>query len=169
VTTKSFSLTRRFFAWVAVSLAGAAPLCAQGVEATEQIPYQSVVNMSGKCTAQGATVCSFNFPTVPHGRRLVVRQISGLLNFSGAPDTVSVTISQHNGEPLQAFIAPALVYQETGFIQPTLFYVDADESFSVQVVALPFGQFAAGPAVQFMSATRYLIDCYRGSCPEVAH
>jgi len=149
-------------------MAVAASLLAQDVNAAEQVPYQAVINMTGKCTAQGATACSFNFPTVPLGHRLVVRQISGLMNFSGAPNTVSVTINEQNGDPLQGFIAPPVTYQETGFIQPTLFYVDAGKSFSVQVTASPSGQFASGPAVQFVSAIGYLIDCDKERCPDFA-
>jgi hypothetical protein len=177
MTTRSFSSSRRLIAIsLAVSITVGASLFAPTVNAAEHIPYQSVINMTGNCTAQGATVCSFNFAAVPHGRRLVVEQVSGLLTF--APFTLPalvVTINEQNGQILQSFSEPPSPISTlssstlSAFIQPTLFYIDAGNSFSVQLAAYNAGQFAPGPAAQFVSATGYLVKCEKDECPEVAH
>jgi hypothetical protein len=168
MTINSLSVSRRIIGAALVAVVCATtPLIAQDASAAEHIPYQSVVNMTGKCTAQNPAVCSFYFGAIPRGHRLVVQEISGLVSFTTPPDSVSVSINAANGELLQGFMAPAVNYSETGFIQPTLLYVDADKSFSVQITAPGPGQFVAAPTVQFVSVVGYLIDCYREECPEV--
>jgi hypothetical protein len=110
-----------------------------GLEDQGRNAYQSTLNKGstngvtpGPCT--GLTGCSFLFPAVPTGHRVVVQHISGLLQFSG-PDQVRV-VAQIGATTLAGFTAQA---DHDGLVvidEPTLFYVNAGQRPTVSVQAV---------------------------------
>ena len=133
------------------ALAAVCMLASAAVTAAVNTPYQSLVDMTGKCPKEyTAPTCAFIFPAVPNGYRLVVEHISGFAEFDGITNLVviSATLLNGGGNLWTNFSAPTFNLQPYGFGVATTFdhavllYVDAGQSLQVQVgpIAASFSQ-----------------------------
>jgi hypothetical protein len=138
-----------------------------------RIPYQSVVDMTGKCPATigpPEPECSFNFPVVPAGRRLVVQHVSGIIQITGLPPLISVGFVVPGLSPSSvSFLVPfvnlnGIVLSE--FDQQVLVFYDQNQPPSVTVTP-GSGTFVNPNNIQLITLTGYLLDCAVASCESI--
>jgi hypothetical protein len=143
------------------------PALTSNVDNAGRIPYQSTVDRSGECSPTG---CSFSFPTVPAGHRVVVQHITAQLDFTGVPSSITLqTKSQQTGIFLSVFYPPL---PQGGipivlFDKPQLYYVDSLQS--VEVVVSVSGTKFGGAQPEQMTLTGYELDCSNATpCAPIA-
>ena len=142
-----------------------APVPALNVTDLGRVAYQSKIDNAGNCFEEG---CSFSFPSVPAGHRVVVQHISGLVGFTAVPSYVEVQVAV-SGVPLPAFFAPVPPGNNDLFSaidQPALFYVDAPGSVQVDVTGAGTTFHSSSP--QFVTLTGYELDCTEVACASIA-
>jgi hypothetical protein len=125
-----------------------------------RIAYQALGKPDPQGCFTGKFSCSFTFPTVPAGKRLVVTQVSGDLGFAPKPLYVRVLLELNiPGSPFISFFAPIEQGQgsEAGssFVQPVTYYVEAGQT-PIIALLVNDGLFEFDQA---MTMTGYLIDC----------
>jgi len=148
-----------------------------------QIAYQSTLNMTGVCTGM---LCTFTFPTVPAGHRVVIEHIAGLVSYSSSSpsttysiliaSTANITATPLTIAPTDAFTTftfstPADTTTGAQFDQSVKLYVAAGKSLNVYVQppgGLTFS--ASGVDYQILTLTGYDITCGTTTpCTPIAH
>jgi hypothetical protein len=136
----------------------AGPVLNSRIDDPGRIPYISFVDI----TCPGA-FCTFTFPAIPAGHRLVIQHVSGALSFNAPTGgTIFPFVSSANNASIQ-FSAPT-AGNVAAFDQPVLYYVDAGQSAKVSISA-PFNPSAS----QFLSMVGYELDCNAGPCVAIAN
>jgi hypothetical protein len=109
------------------------PALTSSVDDPGRTAYQST--LTGECFSG----CTFQFPTIPAGHRVVIQHISGFARLDGPAPGVTVIV--HGGPTgiLGAFFDPVSTTVTTGtsdfdsvFDQPVLFYFDAGQNPAVE-------------------------------------
>jgi hypothetical protein len=127
---------------------------------------EATVNNLGKCANQG---CSFGFPTVPTGHRVVVQHITAEVSLTGAPINVGVEFQGAISGFLGGFSPPVGTQSQTFlFDQPVLFYLDSPESVAIVVNLDGSVSFQGAFAVQVITLTGYELDCTVAVCAPIA-
>ena len=133
-----------------------------------RIPYQSANGTPQSCPAGGSGLC-WLFPAVTAGHRLVIQHISGSLQYSTVPNPLVVFVLDATNHAINAF-TPSVTPSTTvpsliNFDQQVLMYVDASQTYSVEVYA------AGAPTVGYVPVivTGYLLDCAAAPCAVIAH
>jgi hypothetical protein len=148
-----------------------------------QIAYQSTLNMTGVCTG---TLCTFTFPTVPAGHRVVIEHIAGLVSYSSSSPSTTysiliastaniaatpLTIAPTDAFTTFTFSTPADTTTGAQFDQSVKLYVAAGKSLNVYVQppgGLTFS--ASGVDYQILTLTGYDITCDTTTpCTPIAH
>jgi len=136
-----------------------------------RIAYQSILQVSNStnCFATGGG-CTFQFPVVPSGHRLVIQHVSANItaNANGVPAFVAVG-------PVAGGVLPSNFYatvQRGSFIdfdQPVLVYVDAGQI--PEVIVIPVNGVLTGcpNCGQVAALSGYMLDCSAGPCAAIAH
>jgi hypothetical protein len=139
------------------------PVPISNVNDPGRVAYQAQVPTLQGCNA--ANDCTYKFPTVPAGHRVVVQHISGEDELIGQPTYFKVFASLSSGGfPISSFLPPLLTAQEDyEFDQPVSFYVDSGDS--VQVELRSNSAFAGMGAV---TLTGYEVDCTVAACAPIA-
>jgi hypothetical protein len=151
---------------VSVVNPGTSPVHTSSVDDAGRVAYQSTINNTGKCSGSG---CSFPFPVVPTGHRVVIQHVSGLLQLNAVPTNIAVNFFETAGVGLTAeFLAPPSTI--SAFDHPLLFYVDSGTSVQVQVSIFSNNgaTFVGGNAFQFVTLTGYELDCTVAACSPIA-
>ena len=136
------------------------PAITSSVDDPGRSPYQSFLNKN--CAG---SECTFAFPAVPAGHRLVIQHVSsGELVFTGTPTGIQISVSGHAFSQ-SGFLAP-FAGQLSLFDQSVLYYFDSGEKPSVFVG--PIGTTFLAPFAQFIMLSGYLIDCTVNTCAAIA-
>jgi hypothetical protein len=133
-----------------------------------RVSYQSTVSNVGKCSG---TACSFSFPSVPAGHRVVVQHIGGIVDFNTVPTNIEVLIIGSPQVFMTAFFAPPVPSGSlsSSFDQPVLFYIDENQFVSVNVFINNGASFNGAQFVdQFVTLTGYELDCSVAPCAAIA-
>ncbi len=140
---------------------GTSPVHTSSVDDPGRIAYQSSVFNTGKCSGIS---CTFAFPSVPAGHRVVVQHISGDVSFTSIPGSVFVQIIT-NGT-IAGFFAPVSTEATFAlFDQPVLFYVDS----STPAAQVQVGSNATfGASFQLVTLFGYELDCTVAACAPIA-
>jgi hypothetical protein len=148
----------------------AAPALVSNIDNPGRIPYQSIVDQTGRCNP-GGNACFWEFGNPPAGHRIVIQHVSGTVGFSATPIGVSVLLNNGSGLALSTFFAPILnSLRFTTFDQPVQAYFDPSNIIEVQVGIL--GATFPNPADSFsevITLTGYELDCSAAPCPAIAH
>jgi hypothetical protein len=128
-----------------------------------RIPYQSAVDNLAKCSNQ--ITCTFSFPTVPSGHRVVVEHISGFLSLTAIPTRISALITTPVGSGISS-ISPQGA--NVGFDQPVLFYVDASNSVTIEVIIAGGALFEGNGSSNSLTLIGYELDCTVAACAPIA-
>ena len=132
-----------------------------------RIPYQST-STPQSCPAGGVGLC-WPFPAVPAGHRLVIQHISGVLQYPSVPNPLVVFVLDANYRAINAFtpsvIPPGTTPALINFDQQVLMYVDASQTYSVEVWANGVATVGSVPVI----VTGYLLDCTSAPCAAIAH
>lgn len=150
-----------------VNLASGTTILARSLDDPGRIPYQSTVDMTGKCS--GAR-CDFSFVSVPSGHRRVIQHIGGAVSLTGTPLEISVGVTAAPGAFVSSFLAPVTAgIASTVFDQPLLFYLDQLQSVVISIDAVGNEvMFFAGGAAQTVTLTGYELDCGVAPCAPIA-
>jgi hypothetical protein len=156
---------------VNVANTSAQPVPSVRVDEPGRIPYQSQLEKSdGSCS--GASVCFFNFPSVPSGHRVVIQHISGLVSFSGTNNATVVQLNNGSGAPLSSFFTPQVpsipfsTFDQTtqGYFDPAVF------GGVIEVQVTLFGAtFPQAGLVEHITLSGYELDCKVAPCAPIAH
>jgi hypothetical protein len=138
-----------------------------------RIPYQSTVDMVGKCpNVSNPVECSFSFPVVPAGHRLVVEHVSGLIQTTPTPPFIAVTFfaPRSVGGLVANFLVPSVDFNGFEAIgafdrQVLMFYDQAQEP---SVLVFAGGATFPSALNQFITLSGYLLDCSVASCQPMA-
>jgi hypothetical protein len=151
----------QFSSPVRVMNTSAAPALNSRIDDPGRIPF--LVLFSNGCSG---TLCSYTFPAVPAGHRVVIQHISGALIFNTAPTQLFGFVkSSSNSNQVQFNVIPPSG-TVTIFDQPILYYVDAGQS--------PIIQFTSGvtnfnaSAGQNLTLVGYELDCNAAPCAAIA-
>jgi hypothetical protein len=151
----------QFSSPVRVMNTSAAPALNSRIDDPGRIPF--LVLFSNGCSG---TLCSYTFPAVPAGHRVVIEHISGALIFNTAPTQLFGFVkSSGNTNQVQFNVIPPSG-TVTIFDQPILYYVDAGQS--------PIIQFTSGvtnfnaSAGQNLTLVGYELDCNAAPCAAIA-
>jgi hypothetical protein len=139
----------------------AAPALTSKIDDPGRIPFLTL--FSNGCSG---TLCSYNFPAVPAGHRLVIQHISGALIFNTAPTQLFGFVkSSGNSNQIQFSVIPPSG-TVTVFDQPVLYYVDGGQGAVIQFTsgATNFNS-AAG---QNLTLVGYELDCNAAPCAAIA-
>jgi hypothetical protein len=151
---------------VQVANTSANPAIVSNVDVPGRIPYQSQRGFDFHiCTTGG---CLLTFPNVPANHRVVVTHLSADVGFVSDPGQVSL---EYTGtgfagglSSVATFKVPIVNNFAGRYELPVQFYVDAGESFQVNVqtsnLVAPFGS--------SVTATGYLLDCAAAPCSAIA-
>jgi hypothetical protein len=156
----------QFASPVQVKNTSAAPALTSTIDDPGRIPYQSSVNMSGKCPPGGST-CFWEFGSPPAGHRIVIQHISGTVSFNGTP--ISIPVNLNNGSGLLAsFLAPFANF--SSFSQPVQAYFDPANIIEVQIFLIE-GTYPNPPDsfTEVITLTGYELDCTAAPCAAIAH
>jgi len=141
------------------------PVPTSSVNATDQgrVAYQSTVAV---CPST-SSLCTFVFPTVPAGHRVVVQQVSAITEMSGTPpDGLFVGISSISRGEIASFLSSSPI---SVFVQPVLFYVDASESVTVALQdRTGTTHFLGADAASQVTLIGYELDCSVAACAPIA-
>ena len=131
-----------------------------------RIPYQSTVNMSGKCPP-GSNSCFWEFGSVPAGHRVVIQHLSGVVGFGTKPTAVWVLLNNGSGLPVSTFLAPFAIF--SAFDQAVRAYFDPGQLIEVQV-NLDLGSYPdpADSISEIVTATGYELNCSIATCAAIA-
>ena len=126
-----------------------------------RIPFVS--GFSNSCSG---TLCSYTFPAVPAGHRVVIEHISGNLNFNAAPTVITMFVNTATTSQIQFNVPPGNVGNASFFDQPLLYYVDGGQS---PVVIFTSGFTNFNPAAgQNLTLVGYELDCNAAPCAAIA-
>jgi hypothetical protein len=144
------------------------PVPTSSVDATDpgRIAYQSSVVNSNKCSGN---VCAFSFPTVPAGHRVVVQHIGGVLDFTAAPTTITVSIRDAASGLISGFSPIPTGDLTSAFDQSVLFYVEASNAvFEIDVALSGSAMFSGAGSAQVITLSGYELDCTVAACAPIA-
>jgi hypothetical protein len=133
----------------------------------------------------GCSLCTFQFPDIPEGHRLVIQHVSGFIffdqNAQSAPVFVTQDVSSNQSRDLVAFFAPLAAnifrFLDTGsigstdstfFDQPTLAYLDAGRGPTVKVGIVGAKASSAAGGAGVVMVAGYLLDCKANPCAPIA-
>lgn len=151
----------QFASPVRVANSSAAPALNSRIDDHGRIPFVS--GFSNSCSG---TLCSYTFPTVPAGRRVVIEHISGNLNFNAAPTVITMFVNTATTSQIQFNVPPGNVGNASFFDQPLLYYVDGGQS---PVVIFTSGFTNFNPAAgQNLTLVGYELDCNAAPCAAIA-
>lgn len=155
---------------VIISNSNTQPVLTTSTSDPGRIAYQSQVNNSN--TGCSGLTCFFEFGSVPAGHRLVIKHVSGLIDFGTNPSSVWIAVNNGSGSPVSTFFAPlqpstsltAFDQNVEVFLDPALF----GGVIEIQV-NLVGGSFAAPGQVQLVTLSGYELDCTAAPCAPIAH
>jgi hypothetical protein len=103
----------------------------------------------------------------PAQHRLVIQSVSGILGVTATPNAVTAILRDNTNltNGLSTFLPP---FSATGvlFVQPVLYYVEAQGQPEVDVQAM--GNGATFHQSPFMTLSGYLLDCAASPCAPLA-
>lgn len=157
---------------VNVANTSAQPVPSVSIDQPGRIAYQSQVSKSdGSCT--GASMCFFDFPSVPGGHRVVIQHISGIVSFAGTNNAIWLQLNNGSGAPLSTFFAPVVpTVSFSAFDQTVQAYFDPAVSagiIEVQVSLLGGATFPSPGAAEIITLSGYELDCNVAPCAPIAH
>jgi hypothetical protein len=132
-----------------------------------RIAYQSVIDMTGKCSG---SICVFASPAAPAGHRVVIQHITGIVGYNAAPSDIIVYVSPNSSTFVSEFLVPVSSSALSGgFDEPVLFYDDSGNIAVIQVVLIGNGAtFAGDSTIQRVALTGYELDCTVAACSPIA-
>jgi hypothetical protein len=142
-----------------------------------RIPYQTSHHFTAtECPGPDFNQCTFNFPSVPTGKRLVAQHIAVSAVLVAHSTQVISTIfigTQPPQQPVSFFFVPTLVDKEgnpkANGDQSVLFYVDGGLSFQAVLAGDgAFFSFQGVPPFVSIIVTGYLLDCKVNLCAAIA-
>lgn len=131
-----------------------------------RIAYQSKQYTGAPCTINPSLQC-FTFGPVPAGHRLVVQHIAGLYEFSAVPNPFAIYVLDFGFHGITAFspaITSATAPVIVTFDQPVQFYIDASQTYIVEVLAT--GATVVG--IPEISVMGYMLDCAAAPCAAIS-
>lgn len=139
----------------------AAPALNSTIDDHGRIPF-----VGGFSNACSGTLCSYTYPSVPAGHRVVIEHISGALVFNTTPTQVIgfVRDSQNTTSQMQFNVMP-LNGTVAFFDQPVLYYVDGTHNPLIQFNSTANFNPAAG---QNLTLIGYELDCNAAPCSPIA-
>jgi hypothetical protein len=147
------------------------PVRTSSVDDPGRVAYQSQIDMSLGCSG---TACTFTFPLVPAGHRVVVQHITGIVGYNTPPTVITVSTcvggSCGSGETyvsnFYAPIPPGLLISQ--FDWPALVYVDSSTTAVATVELFGNSSHFGGPGIQKVTLTGYELDCTVAACAPIA-
>ena len=140
------------------------PALTRSVDDPGRIAYQSSVT---NCSLNH-DVCSFGFPAVPQGHRLVVEHVSGFLSLNSPASGANVFLDGGANEARSSFFAlPGLQFTSSGsilFDQLVLQYFDAGSAPVLATVTEVIPNANGSTA----TLSGYLLDCATTPCEPIA-
>lgn len=152
-----------------------APAITSRMDDHGRIPYQSEVDGGSAgippISCDQLIGCGFTFGPVPIGHRLVIERVSGVI-----PTTVAgqafVSLLNPNPSSQIGNIYSAFTVPTTGtlgyFDEPTLVYIDSQQSVTVNVALSAGAAFPTG-FIRRMIVKGYLLDCTAAPCAAIAN
>jgi hypothetical protein len=143
----------------------AGPVLNSHVDDPGRIPYMERLIMNN-C---GLTECEYSFQPVPAGHRVVIQQVSGVLNFTSPSGLfglfVGVSSTANTNElTFQVPVAGAGANGQIAFTQPILYYVDAGQSPVLVILSNVSAQSGAT-----LNLVGYELDCNAAPCAAIAN
>ena len=140
------------------------PALTRNVDDPGRIAYQTTVT---NCSLT-ETTCSFSFPAVPQGHRLVVEHVSGFLSLNSNASGANVFLTGGANEARSSFFAlPGLQFASSGsilFDQAVLQYLDAGSAPFIATVTDVIPNANGSTA----TVSGYLLDCATTLCEAIA-
>jgi hypothetical protein len=151
------------------------PAKTSSVDDPGRIPYQTFHQFAtGECSFDPDNgQCSFTFPSVPSGKRLVAQHIAVSAVLSSKSGTQVSSQILIGTQPVSFFFVPTIpdknLSPHANGDQSVLFYVDGGLSFKATLTAdVPFLSFQGVPPFVSITVTGYLLDCKVNLCALIA-
>jgi hypothetical protein len=142
----------------------AGPVLNSRIDDPGRIPFVSA--FSNVCSGN---VCTSTFAAVPAGHRVVIQNVSALLDFNSAPAVLTVYVGS-TGSTQSQFNVQAIpsAGNSTAFDLPAQSYVDAGQS-PVVIVNCSGGVTFNPVAGQSLNLIGYELDCNAAPCAAIAN